>query len=252
MKRSFVHSDLTRLTYLVFTLGLAACAFVPFALPSSANAQDAAATGVHFWYEGDVRHEVHLRSGLLAEFGSPANNGMASGMTGGMTSPTSLQKAGVGSVIKQAGATKIYKISNPLAVQKLTATGTQQNLSPVFSDSANGATLRALPGGIIVTFNELQSEQWVRDWAAANQLVFDRILPNSRQTIAVFKTSAGLESLTTANRVRQIEGVQAARPDWWTEKWKDDLQTPALTPQQVQQHQNSRRKSTERFGRSKL
>ncbi len=207
-------------------------AVVMLVSPASVNAQESSS---YVWYDGSIRHEVHLKNNLAAEFGFKNKS----------DSSTSMQKLS-GKVIKVKGGTRIIRLTSE-GQQKVTTSGLGPNQSPVFSDSPTGGALRALPGGILVTFSEAKSHEAIRAWGIKNKLELAQVLPTSTATIALFKTQPGLVSLNEANRIRELPGITAAQPNWWTEKWSGPAATNRFTPAQVDRAQSQRRLSSEQF-----
>lgn len=204
-----------------------------------ADAQTHGNSNTFVWYEGKVRHETHLLPGLVAEFGHRSSSGPQNSQNG-------LHKLSGSSLVKQASGARIYRLT-AAAQQKLSQSSVNLNRSPVFSTSPEGGPLRALPGGILVTFSESRDEIWIREWADQNNLDLDKVLPVTTASIALIRTAPGLASLEIANRVRTLPGVESAQPNWWTEKWRGTIEGPKVAPQKVRQAVESREELSRRF-----
>ncbi len=201
-------------------------------LTSTAVAQE---SSPYVWYDGKIRHEVHLKKNLVAEFGSKDQ----------LASSATAQKL-TAKTIKQKGGVRIMQL-NAEGLQKVETSGLGPNQSPVFSDSPSGVALRALPGGILVTFSDRKNSDEIRAWGHENKLELDHVLPTTTATIALFKTPPGLNSLSEANRTRKLSGITAAQPNWWTEKWNGPTTTSKFTPAQVDHAQSQRRMRSDQF-----
>ncbi|MCM2281835.1 MAG: hypothetical protein NDI61_08305 [Bdellovibrionaceae bacterium] len=216
--------------------GLRRLIFIALLSFSYANAQEEQ-SHMHVWFEGDVRHEAHLQPGLVAEFGPSSMRGASSG----------LQKLAGTTIVKRSPGATIYRLS-PAAMQKMASLPTSQSArqSPVFRSSPQGGPLRALPGGVLVTFQGNLDEATARAWSQRHDVEFDRLLPLAQSTVVVLKSQPGVPSLTLANRVRLLPEVMSATPNWWTEKWKGpDLQK--AQPGNATQLRSIREQTSRRF-----
>jgi hypothetical protein len=103
------------------------------------------------------------------------------------------------------------------AIQSLQSRQPGGKYSPVFHDgSGSSASMRALPGNIIVYLNPAWDATAVAAWLQKKKLEAVKKLeigPN----IYVIKTGPGLEALDTANNLYKSGEVKAAFPDWWQE-----------------------------------
>lgn len=194
---------------------------------------------VFVWYDGQVKREVHLQPQLVAEFNADTTSPRSTGTAQG------LQKMSGAALVKRAAGARIFRVSSD-ARQKMAQTGLQAGQSQVFADGAEGGPLRALPGGILVTFKGPRDAEWVRGWAERNGLVFEKMLPVANVSMALFSTPSGLVSLEIANRTRGLPEVASSEPNWWTEKWKgSDL--PKVSPQDEPRVRESRKNTSRRF-----
>lgn len=164
---------------------------------------DAGEEGRYTWYDGKREHPIYLRKDLVAHFGDSRS------AQGGF------QKSDRAVVMKKAGGVTLYKVDRK-AFQTYLAQGFDGGRSPVFSESPAGGNLRALPGGVIVTFAEMRSDESVRTWASENGVQVDKRLRIQSKTVWLVKSAAGLPSLELANRLRTKPGIAAAQPNWWT------------------------------------
>jgi hypothetical protein len=89
--------------------------------------------------------------------------------------------------------------------------------SPILHDSSSpGSTMRALPGGVIVTFDPSWDRPRTDAWCERQGLTIEQPVPGSANTFLV-KTPPGLEALRIANRLQETGEVRAATPNWWRE-----------------------------------
>lgn len=86
-----------------------------------------------------------------------------------------------------------------------------ERVSEIFSDGPQGSgRLRSLPGGVVVKFSEGVDP---KAWAEQNNLTLDKALPNGLYLIS---TQAGRASLSKANQIAELDGVESVEPNWWT------------------------------------
>lgn len=115
---------------------------------------------------------------------------------------------------KRKGHTKIYKVKS-MQGKKAVASFSKFS-SPIFSDTPKGGgIIRALPGGIVVTFQNNFSDSDVKDWALDNKLEIDKKLNYSKENKWLFKSVAGMECLKKVEEIAKKDEVKRAKPDWW-------------------------------------
>ncbi|MCG6869924.1 MAG: hypothetical protein LJE91_14675 [Gammaproteobacteria bacterium] len=172
---------------------------------SDGSADHATAGDVRYWYDGDERQTVWLESDLVAEFANPIGDGS------GTASPRSGRRVRLPSRYGWLQFRRAGDSAEP-------DTGVPTRASPVFRDTpSTGGPLRTLPGGVIVYLDPALSPADVDAWLirhapdSSRRLLFG---PN----VYFIDTPPGLESLETANRIHETEGVIAATPNWWTER----------------------------------
>lgn len=192
------------------------------------------------WYDGQVRHEIHLQRDLVADFAPGDSTRAPRPPDDSVSEKKEGARKGEGPFLQDGrGGVRIFKRGDEDS-DRFADRKTAPSQSPVFADTAAGTGLRALPGGIVVTFSESMSEAAVRAWAAENGLAFDRLLHVTTVTMAAFKTGAGLVALEVANRVRELAGVKSAQPNWWTEKSKNNGMASELTATDLAKAKKSR------------
>ena len=86
---------------------------------------------------------------------------------------------------------------------------------PVFR-SVSG-TLMALPGGVVVIFDEAWDTARAMSFFAAEGISRDRISPLPLDNSYVVETAPGFPSLDLANRLADRPGVDVSSPNWWRE-----------------------------------
>ena len=148
------------------------------AAPLGTGAKDAP---VHHWYDGDVRRAVRIDPGLVVEFdGAPRLK----------AAPAA---AGAAATIDPAPT---------------------QGESPVFVDADSGNGPRALPGGVILTFERALTRSEVDDLLAPfDTRVAHPIGTDGRRWLAA--SPAGTASLDLANRLHENLAGATASPNWW-------------------------------------
>jgi len=164
------------------------------------------------WYEGEQRKTAWLNPQLIAEF-----------------VPESVQESAVsesypGAILLRQPEAHIRIWQLPVGIYTTSVlddlnSRAQQGVkySPVFHDAPSPASrMCALPGNIIVYFNEGLTEESIGQWIEANKLRIVRRL-SMGSSVIVFQTGPGLAALELANSLRGTDAVSAAFPDWWHE-----------------------------------
>jgi len=125
-------------------------------------------------------------------------------------------------VIKEAGRIRIWRLDasteGRTAAAKAMARSLDQasRLMPVFYSSAKGGMRMALPGGVLVNFQDDLSDEQIRAWAQEKSLTLVRAqLPQSR--LYLFEVEPGLAGLAIAQQLNAEPGIEWAVPDWWRE-----------------------------------
>jgi hypothetical protein len=104
-------------------------------------------------------------------------------------------------------------------VKQVTGLSTEKSVlnpnSQVFKD---GATRRALPGGVIVTFaGSLSDDQAISQLKSKGLEPLRRIGSSESWLVA---SPSGLASLEMANQLHESKAFAAAQPNWWSERTK--------------------------------
>ena len=168
-------------------------------------------TQSYVWYDGDREQTVWLNPQVVAEF-NPGSNGVSaarSANTNAMQLPTKHAQQGI----------RLWQINNTgdAAVRGLSSSNPTGKYSPVFhTGPSSAASMRALPGNIIVYLNPAWDATLVDAWIKKRKLEVIKKL-DIGTNIYVFKTGPGLEALDTANALYKSGEVTAAFPDWWQE-----------------------------------
>ena len=84
---------------------------------------------------------------------------------------------------------------------------------PVFR--SRGGALMALPGGVIVLFDETSNEARANAFFAAEGIRSERVSPLALDNSWLVETEPGFPSLELANRLANHPGVDVASPNWW-------------------------------------
>lgn len=166
----------------------------------------------YVWYDGDREQKVWLNPQVVAEFNP------------GKRSDTAARSVDINAKMldmkrKQAGVRLWQMSSNTTGVttRALKAGNPDGKYSPVFHDGpSSAASMRALPGNIIITLDPAWDAATVAAWLQKRNMEVVKKLeigPN----IYVIKTGPGLEALEVANTLYQSGEVKAAYPDWWQE-----------------------------------
>ena len=163
----------------------------------------------YYWYDGARKRTIHLDPELIAQFDGERTPAKAAPPAPG------LEAAG-----EARGGVRFWKAGAGSAEDSISASAKAARasggkFSPVFNNRG-GRGRRALPGGVIVTFDSAMSDEACAAWIAAKGLTVQRKLTQSRQ-IYVLDTPAGMKSLELANSLHESGEVESASPNWWTE-----------------------------------
>ncbi|MDH5656782.1 MAG: hypothetical protein OEZ34_12795 [Spirochaetia bacterium] len=178
---------------------------------SSSHLINAQPGNEYTWDDGYRTYKVWIQSEYIMEFdSSPGNSNIKSKDHGA-------------ELVSKKGKIRLWKIKKSELRESLSKGKVPPSLkgkgkfSPVFSDSKDGkGLLRALPGGMIIYFQENWSLDQVNQFAESNGLkvlVKMKVIGNAY----AFRTNSGLSALLTANQLRAKSGVLAAFPDWWVD-----------------------------------
>ena len=168
-------------------------------------------TQSYVWYDGDREQTVWLNPQVVAEF-NPGSNGVSAvrnADANAMQLPMKHTQQGI----------RLWQINNTgdAAVRGLSSSNPTGKYSPVFhTGPSSAASMRALPGNIIVYLNPSWDATLVDAWIKKRKLEVIKKL-DIGTNIYVFKTGPGLEALDTANALYKSGEVTAAFPDWWQE-----------------------------------
>lgn len=151
----------------------------------------------HYWYEGDTRRPIAVDPDLIGEVQLNANRAARSSR--GVThAPIKIIKRS----ILQARTSDVVPTT------------------PVFRDSRSKlASMRALPGHVIVHFPQDWSSEKILDWSRQQRIAIGERLNVGANTYLIL-AGAGLSSLELANRLYETGDVVAAYPNWWQQTSK--------------------------------
>jgi hypothetical protein len=187
-----------------------ACA--PVSKISASNTGNAL-TQAYVWYDGEREQKIWLNPQLVADFslGAEKQNALQAGNVA--ATPLQTKQSQPNMRLWKLGSVSASAASD--AIQSLQSRQPAGKYSPVFHDgSGSAASMRALPGNIIVYLNPAWDATLVDAWVKKRKLEIVKKLdigPN----IYVIKTGPGLEALDTANTLYKSGEVNAAFPDWW-------------------------------------
>lgn len=181
----------------------------------SASKTSNALTQAYVWYDGDREQKIWLNPQLVADFSKGAEKQNALQIANAAATPVQTKQAQPN--VRMWKLANISATASSDAIQSLQARQPAGKYSPVFHDgSGSSASMRALPGNIIVYLNPAWDSAAVAAWLQKRKLEIVKKLevgPN----IYVLKTGPGLEALETANNLYKSGEVKAAFPDWWQE-----------------------------------
>jgi hypothetical protein len=151
----------------------------------------------YLWFDGEQPRTTYLAPQLVADFRGELANTIRSSATQAVAQP-------------QYGPT-IISLDDGAQRRALSVPGT----SPVFYDQPSGGRIRALPGNVVVEFDDgvdqSQAERWAEDEGVALLRKF------GFGNYYLVESPAGIEALNLANKLRDTASVKSAQPNWWTE-----------------------------------
>ena len=200
----------TLTTLLLASLSLnVACAPVSKVQASKVNTL----TQAYVWYDGDREQKVWMNPQVVADFSAGADKQSTVKAANPGATPLFRKNQQPGMRMWQLDSTS--STAAGATIQSLKASQPAGKYSPVFHDGPSStASMRALPGNIIVYLNPTWDDAAVKSWLTTHKLEVVKKLeigPN----IYVLKTGPGLEALDTANKLYKSGEVKAAFPDWW-------------------------------------
>lgn len=203
-------------TALLASLSLnVACAPVTKATATNASITSNALTQAYVWYDGDREQKIWMNPQLVADFSVGAEKQNALQVSNVTATPLQTKQGQPNMRVWKLGNVSATASSD--TIQSLQARQPAGKYSPVFHDgSGSSASMRALPGNIIVYLNPSWDAAAVDAWLKMRKLEVVKKLeigPN----IYVIKTGPGLEALNVANNLYKSGEVKAAFPDWWQE-----------------------------------
>lgn len=151
----------------------------------------------HYWYDGATKRPIAVDPDLIGEVQLDANRAARSAR--GVThAPLKIVRRS----ILQARTSDVLPTT------------------PVFRDSRSKlASMRALPGHVIVHFPKDWTPERVLDWSRQQRIAIGERLNVGANTYLIL-AGAGLSSLELANRLYETGDVVAAYPNWWQQTSK--------------------------------
>lgn len=151
----------------------------------------------HYWYDGDTKRPIAVDPDLIGEVQLEPTRAARS--TRGVThAPIRIMQRS----LLQARTSDV------------------RPTTPVFRDSRSKlASMRALPGHVIVHFPQDWSAEKVVDWSRQQRIAIGERLNVGANTYLIL-AGAGLSSLELANRLFETGDVVAAYPNWWQQTSK--------------------------------
>lgn len=165
----------------------------------------------YVWYDGDQAQTVWLDPNLVADFTRrPPHEGA---LKRAFPRAQELARRHAGMRLWRADG----RVGAAETLRTLAETAPAADYSPVLRDGpSEDASVRALPGNIIVYFQPDWDEGVVAAWVQARGLTIVKRLEVGRN-VYVIETAPGLASLEIANSLYLSGEVVAAFPDWWRE-----------------------------------
>lgn len=178
----------------------------PTAKPAPGATEDALQTSLDY-YDGDEKRTVWVSSDLVAEF-APSDAGRDVLLRADPQAHEEPQA--------QKGV-RIWRVHAPNGVDELVRAlnAPTVRLSPVLHDGpVAGQPLRALPGGVVVTFPAGWDRPRIDAWLAARKLAIESEVVASANMYLI-ATPPGLEAIRIANELHATGELAGATPNFW-------------------------------------
>ena len=176
-------------------------------------ATGAGSTGIdshtHLSREGGFERRLWIDNGRLAEFGDDGPPSIRTAAPDEVEAARRGSDAGIAG-LKSQGGTARQAARQPSAAASGAAA---KPVSPVFKDASG--RLRALPGGVIVSFRQALAEVEARSTLEAAGLV---PLRQIGERMWLVDSPSGIASLDLANRLQEEGQFGFAQPNWWQPK----------------------------------
>ena len=159
----------------------------------------------YYWYDGKEKKRIVLERERWVEFGGAHSR-----------EPSAQKKQWLE---KRFGEIRVYRfpvhsgqsksVSNFSAKQSAADDGTQY--SELFKGRGG---VKALPGGIIISFKTDWSEQKIKEWALQHNVRINKSLIK-QLNLWLIDSPSGIKTLELANKITEQGEVNYATPNWW-------------------------------------
>lgn len=178
----------------------------PTAKPAPGATEDTLQTSLDY-YDGNEKRTVWVSGDMIAEF-APSDAGRDAILRG---------DAQAQEVPQAQKSVRIWRVRAPSGIDEFVrgVNVATVRLSPVLHDGPiAGEPLRALPGGVVVTFPAGWDRARIDAWLAARKLTIESEVVASANMHLV-ATPPGLEAIRIANELYATGELAGATPNFW-------------------------------------
>lgn len=161
------------------------------------------------YYDGSDKRTVWLSRDLVAEF-APTNESRDALL---QSDPAATE------VAQPQKSMRLWRVRAPQGLDPLTRnlSATSMRFSPVFHDGPLPTLpMRALPGGVIVTFQQNWDRAKIDAWLAARSLAIASEVIEGANVFEI-ASAPGLPSLELANQLYETGELAGSTPNFWTQ-----------------------------------
>jgi hypothetical protein len=187
------------------TVFLVSCGLSLFFLLSCSVSGIAKEKSSYYWYDGKQKKPLSLDRQRWIEFDTDKSR-----------QPSASKEQ---LLEKKIGSAKVYRLSEGGQTKSIQSTHSIKKsadedgtlFSEVFDSSGQ---MKALPGGIIVSFKKDWDEKAIAQWADKQNLVINKPLLRNIN-LWLINSPSGIETLNLANKITEQGEVNYATPNWW-------------------------------------
>lgn len=163
----------------------------------------------YYWYDGTTKRPITLETERWVEFSRAKTTDLTT-QSNQSNKHTLLEKNYGNAQLYNRNKALTSKNAHALSLQK-EAQQHNENYSPIFKDAGE---IKALPGGVIISFKSDWDEQMISQWATQHHLTIVQPLIKSIN-LWLIHSESGMASLELANKLTEQGEINYASPNWW-------------------------------------
>lgn len=177
----------------------------------------------YYWWDGSQKRVIKVIENILVEVPNekPQSSESPTGGKGPGQGKTQAQQKMAEKLKTLPAAFKVERIEGGGQFAKIHVKSNnfhediKQNLgglfSPFFQDGASG---KALAGGVIITFRDSKTDEEARSWAEAQGLKLKEKMGLLNGRTWLVESAVGLASLELANQLHDAPDIETSQPNW--------------------------------------